>query len=61
MSEAFGKAPPNQHAEHIGWTGQPQPTLLARADEVINRVTSGFDPDCVKTRASQERAELFSQ
>jgi hypothetical protein len=42
MSEAFGKAPPNQHAEHIGCTGQPQPTLLARADEVINRVTSGF-------------------
>jgi hypothetical protein len=22
---------------------------------------TAFDPDCVKTRASQERAELFSQ
>jgi hypothetical protein len=27
----------------------------------LDGLTSDFDPDCVKTRASQERAELFSQ
>jgi hypothetical protein len=47
----------NRHAEAVGTC----PLLGEERKSLPTIKMTAFDPDCVKTRASQERAELFSQ
>jgi hypothetical protein len=54
----------NQLAYKCGWRDR-QPHLIQQRriqrSDVMELAMSALPSDCVKTRASQERAELFSQ